>query len=457
MIPTSKAFDVLVLGGGMAGLTAALAAIESGATVAVVEADAVPGGSARWSSGRVWTPGDYESLRRQIPFGDPVLQRVHSETLPGAIAWLSGHIALTPQPGEKSGNGSVMTLGRTGDRTEHFVALADLIRKRGAQIYLGAPAGSARRQGNGFAAEVTTEAKQVTVSGRSLVLATGGFQGDRAALESAFGEIARDLMVRSNPHSKGDGFRLGLALGGESSRGMDGFYGKTMPLHAGILSPGELKSHTLDVARMSIVVDRNGKRFVDETSGGSGEGIPNAAVKRSLSTYFTICDGSQAALVPSGKFRALARRAEVPDEAILIEAETAISLAEKMDRNWGVPERHVLQTIIEVNTAAESGRSDRLAPPRKAVPTALRTSPLIAVACQPAITIPFGGLHVDAEMRLLARDGSTVPGIFAVGADAGGVYVGSYGGGLAWALTSGLVAGRNASMSAARKVQRASA
>ena len=51
--------SVIVLGAGMAGLAAALAAADAGASVVAIEADEHPGGSARWSSGRIWTLADF--------------------------------------------------------------------------------------------------------------------------------------------------------------------------------------------------------------------------------------------------------------------------------------------------------------------------------------------------------------------------------------------------------------
>ena len=56
--------DLLVIGGGMAGLAGGAAAAEAGARVAVVEKSRNLGGSAAMSAGIVWTAPDYETLRR---------------------------------------------------------------------------------------------------------------------------------------------------------------------------------------------------------------------------------------------------------------------------------------------------------------------------------------------------------------------------------------------------------
>ena len=56
--------DLLVIGGGIAGTSAALRAAESGADVVVIEKDSRLGGSGALSAGILWTAPDRETLRR---------------------------------------------------------------------------------------------------------------------------------------------------------------------------------------------------------------------------------------------------------------------------------------------------------------------------------------------------------------------------------------------------------
>ena len=62
-----------------------------------------------------------------------------------------------------------------------------------------------------------------------VVLATGGFQGDRELVRTHVTPEADHLLLRANPWSAGDGLRLGLAAGGKTSAGMNEFYGRNMP------------------------------------------------------------------------------------------------------------------------------------------------------------------------------------------------------------------------------------
>ena len=65
--------DLLVIGGGIAGASAAARAAEAGANVVVVEKDDRLGGSGALSAGILWTAPDRETLRRVCPRGDPEL------------------------------------------------------------------------------------------------------------------------------------------------------------------------------------------------------------------------------------------------------------------------------------------------------------------------------------------------------------------------------------------------
>src|SRR5206468_7532739 len=62
--------DLLVVGGGMAGMTAAAYAAEHGLQVLVVEKGEEIGGSALISGGGLWTAADFETLRRTNPLGE---------------------------------------------------------------------------------------------------------------------------------------------------------------------------------------------------------------------------------------------------------------------------------------------------------------------------------------------------------------------------------------------------
>src|SRR4051812_47276313 len=82
--------DLLVLGGGMAGLSAAALAAELGARVLVLEKRESPGGSAALSSGIFWTAPDRRTLRREVPLGDSAVGGAVVDDFPKAVEALRG-------------------------------------------------------------------------------------------------------------------------------------------------------------------------------------------------------------------------------------------------------------------------------------------------------------------------------------------------------------------------------
>jgi predicted oxidoreductase len=77
-----------------------------------------------------------------------------------------------------------------------------------------------------------------------------------------------------------------------------------------------------------------------------------------------------------------------------------------------------------------------------------RTAPFYALRVQPSITFTFGGVRIDADARVVDPDGHAVPGLFAAGADVGGLSNVGYAGGLAPAYITGRWAGRSAAVAA---------
>jgi predicted oxidoreductase len=70
---------------------------------------------------------------------------------------------------------------------------------------------------------------------------------------------------------------------------------------------------------------------------------------------------------------------------------------------------------------------------------------VVAVRVAAAITHTIGGLRIDAQARVLDNESVPIDGLYAAGADAGGVSTGGYASGLAAALVLGRAAAESAS------------
>ena len=229
-----------------------------------------------------------------------------------------------------------------------------------------------------------------TTDGEPLLLATGGFQGD-PELVRRFVAPAAPLRLRANPWSAGDGLRLALERGAALSEGLGEFYGRNMA----DVDFGEREFVPLAqvYGRFARVFNEGGEEFVDGAE----------------------VSWSEIDLVQATAHQPGARAWYVLDE-------------DGLDRR--VRDRSVREIVAAAPTRTDPGELPFEAPESAAV----------AVRVAPAITHTIGGLRVDEHARVLDAFGSPLDGLYAAGADAGGISTGGYASGLAAALVLGRVA-----------------
>jgi fumarate reductase flavoprotein subunit len=227
------------------------------------------------------------------------------------------------------------------------------------------------------------------------ILATGGF-GARLARD-------RGLLLRANRWSEGDGLAYALARGADLSGGMDEFYGRNLPAAVGeeqyVLASQLYGTHAL-------VLDAAGREFFP--------GEPS---------------WSETDLVQATAWQPGAAAWYVVDQRALRQP---------------VRERTVADLVAEARASGGDVRPAEELPFELPPSPKLREPPFLAVRVRAAVTHTIGGLRIDDHARVLDVAGSPVPGLHAAGADAGGIFTGGYGSGLAAAL----VLGRRAAESA---------
>src|SRR3954451_7101518 len=204
--------DMLIIGGGLAGLSAAARAVQDGASVVVVEKGPSLGGSAVYA-GFLWTAPTLGVMREVNPDGDPELGARLVDGYDDAIEWVQSLGVATKEPVTVLGYGRGVETDMTG-----LIAACERVVRQGedAEIVLGAQTSALiRSHGRVRGAEiVTAEGEQRRIEARSTVLATGGFGGDPDLRAQHIHPLARDLPLRANPHSTGDGLRLRPGGGG---------------------------------------------------------------------------------------------------------------------------------------------------------------------------------------------------------------------------------------------------
>jgi len=340
--------DLVVAGAGMGGLAAAARARELGATVALLEKGDRPGGSMLLSSGYAWRYRDLATFREQCPTGDPELQRLVQGGVDDALAWLESLGA----PVLERETGNPLTVGWRFDVRRLTDALA-------LDVRLGEPL-------------------EELPEGVPVVLATGGFQGNRELVRRHITPHADRLVLRAGRWSTGDGLLLGLGAGGSESAGMGEFYGRNMPAPPARAAEADFVRLGQLYARHAAVEDLDGARYEPRT-------------------------WSEIDVVQWTAGRPGARARYVVPDAALLERVRGRTVADMVEaaRAAGAPvERREGATAVEVSAG---------------------------------ITTTLGGLRVDTRLRV-------AEGVHAYGADVGGISTGGWMSGLATALVTGRLA-----------------
>jgi FAD binding domain len=220
------------------------------------------------------------------------------------------------------------------------------------------------------------------------ILATGGFQGS-AELVAEHIRPEGMLRRRANPWSAGDGLRHGLRRGAELSAGLDEFYGRNMP--DADFGEEEYVPLAQLYGRFARVYNERGEEFFPGEVSWSENDLVQATAKQPDARAWYVLDDA------------------------------------------GVEQRVRDRPVAEMVALAPT----RVSPDE--LPFPAPPGARVAVRVAPAITHTIGGLRIDERARVAGTEG-----LYAAGADAGGLSTGGYASGLAGALVFGRIAAESA-------------
>jgi tricarballylate dehydrogenase len=452
--------DVVVIGGGNAGLSAALTARLAGASCIVLERaphDFRGGNSRHTRNLRCAHATPTDVLEEAYPeeeflsdlLGvtgptDDALARLVARRSAGCPEWMQQFGVRF----QRALHGTLQ-LGRTnafflgGGKAvlnSYYAAAARL----GIQVVYDAEVVGLDLEAGCFeAASVRIGTREERVQGRAVVLAAGGFEANLDWLRDVWGDAANNFIVRGTPYNTGTLLRLMLDAGARSVGDAHECHAIAVDARAPKFDGGIVTR--LDSIPFGIVVNRNAERFYDE-----GEDVwpkryaiwGTLIARQPGQIAYSIVDAKAA-----GQF--------MPSVYPPIVADSVPALAAALT----LPAGGLETTVASFNRAIRPGafnlaalddcRTSGLQPDKSHWARPIDTPPFTAYPLRPGITFTYLGLQVDEHARVLMSDGEAVPNICAAGEImAGNVLRKGYTAGIG--MTIGTVFGRIAGEEAAR-------
>lgn len=452
--------DVVVVGSGGAGISAAIEAAKGGADVIVLEKLSRNGGSTRTSSGMVVVGGselqeqagiedspealrDYWIERGNGDIDESMAVFAAEEAndmldflLDAGIGYSSDLIlfsgtATTPRAHIPPGYG--------GEFMDMLVARAQEL---GVVIYTDTPAESLieNEQGEIVGVNATQNGVDFTVNAKAVVIATGGFDHSEE-LKAEYSPDAVGAWAVSAPQNNGDGIVMGIEVGADTV-----FKGGVIGWK--VVSP--LYGHTTMIGRPiyglpNLVVDETGSRFADES-----EDYPflfKDMVKNGSDLFYFIFDSEAS---DTETLEALTGTLESLEAAVEAGVAYKADSIEELVQMTGLDS--LAASVDGFNAALISG-TDEAFGRDVATMQEIGEGPFYALQTQLATLGTFGGLKVNIAGEVLDAQGESIPGLYAAGEVANGDFFTDIYPASGSSIGMCVIFGREAGMSAAEYIK----
>lgn len=475
-------YDLVVVGGGASGKSAALIAARAGKNVVVIEKMPETGGLSVFAEG---TAAFESSVQKEL--GTPRLSKYHFPTKQEGLDKIMGysHQRANYEVARAFVENSAETIDIYRDlgvvyKTCDIAAeddpnelwtfhlpeglgahcqevLLDAIQKLEVDIFTETPAKELIiEDGRVVGVVAESDGEPLLIGGKAVILATGGMGSspDRIFKYSWFAPAAYNMNVLTPLQNVGDGLDLALSAGADPNTittcPLLAAGGRDMTMDSQVGGAG---------ANPGVWINKTGHRFaaesVAENLGDIGTYYgkqPGGIVWSILSQADVdrlVSEGSEIAIgefvVYHKPMTGLLPELEAHLESGLVKkADTFEELAEQM----GVPTDAFVETMAAYNEACERGVDEAYFKKPQYL-RALVEPPFYGIPLATGTMGSAGGIKVNGDMQVITSDGDAIPGLYAVGLDATGLYGDSYnmeipGCANGFAHTSGRIAARHA-------------
>ena len=465
--------DVVVIGSGASGLAAALTAAEGGAKVVVFEKQRTPGGTTNFFEG-IFAVESHMQREQYIEYSrdqafknimeyshwraNPRLVRAIVNESAGTIAWLEH------QGVEFTG----VTINMpNAPRTYHVVKGAGLTvvkvlvtnaKEKGIDLRLGTPVKRLVKEGGRITGVlVEGESGDVRMNAKAVIIASGGYANNKEWIKKYTGfDLGTNLLPVGNVDKFGDGIRMAWEAGAaEEGISVLELY-RAGPITAEI--GGQVEWPTV---QPDLWVNPRGERFCDESIAFYDTSVGNVNAKCKEGYTFSLFDDSiKRRLMELGIDKCVNVHTLSGSKPLNFDREleilfekgnTDVCVADSIEDlagKMGVEPAVLRNTIEEYNRFCEQKHDDLFAKDPKYL-RPLKGPKYYAVKAHTVFLGTMGGVKINHNTEVIDKKDNVIPGLYAAGFDAGGMYGDSYhvnvasGGSVGFAFNSGRIAGKS--------------
>ncbi len=437
--------DVVVIGAGGAGLSAAVQAHEAGAKkIVILEKMPMIGGNSLRATGGLNACGTDVQKAKNINdsvdlyvkdtmegghnINNPELVKTLAENSADAVKWLTSLGADLSDVG-RGGGASVPRLHRPKGGAPVGPMIVDVLKKEvekdNIEVRLNNKATEILKDKDGKVTGVEAvdkEGKEYTLDAKAVVLATGGF-GANKEMVVKYQPGLKGFATTNQPGATGDGIVMAEKLGADFVDMKQIQTHPTVVPEKGILITEALRGNG------AIMVNHEGKRFINEL--GTRDVLSKAILNQNGKTAYLIFN--------DGVRKSLKACEDYFTQGLVKEGATIEELA----KNINVDPATLKATLDTYNGYVTDKKDKEF---NKPVEVSLSNGKYYAIEITPAIHHTMGGVKINPKAEVIGKDGQPIKGLFAAGEVTGGVHGGNRLGGNAVAdiVVFGRIAGNSA-------------
>ena len=483
-----KEADVVIIGAGGAGLSAAIAAADEGAeSIIIVEKLGKTGGSLNFTSGSMSgaetiiqeldgitdTKESYieDILSNGADLGDRELIEIFVDEDVDAIQWLWDHGLSEYTFSQQNGLNSVFapehqlySIQRTYkpkamDPANYKSAVHEILDKEVAayknitiDYYTEVTDLLGNENGQVLTAVGYNSDSQKTVcyeAKKGIIMATGGYSGNPKMM-GQYAKHGDKYLVGGADSADGKGIRIMQTVGAAVDQDKLSYI-PTFPMG---LEYAEGKGAIGDVYMWKaggIYVNQEGKRFINETL---DEVVPRetALEEQTNAVQYNIFTDKIIEDLKAGNAAFMWEYYYEPEQGIGHKLVQSADTLEELAQIIGVPADALVETVNTYNAAVESGKTDEFGRDFSGTPTAysvavnkIEGDKYYAVPIKALVVMTLGGVTINKDMQVVDESGSPIPGLYAAGEVVGGIWgkFVSGGTGVMGPVAFGRITGRN--------------